>query len=107
MNLRSRVLRQARTLRPVLLPAYLTALLGLCVLAWISSTTGVPVSNLTRDPLAVMGAPVYTGLLSNLGILLWCATAAITLFGAAVLGKRAKRRDWISFLWYSCAALPD
>ena len=95
------VLRQARTLRATLLLAYLSALLGLCVLAWISSTIGVPVSDFTRDPVAVMRAPFYTGLLSNLGILLWCATAAITLFGAAVLDKRGQRREWVLFLRWS------
>lgn len=101
MRLWARGLRQSRGVRTALLLAYLPAVLGLCILAWISSTTGVPISNFTRDPVAVMRAPFYTGLLSNLGILLWCATATITLFGAAVLDTRSQRREWVLFLRWS------
>lgn len=37
------------------------------------------------DPAAVTGAPFYTGLLSNLGVLGWCGSATALLLAAAVL----------------------
>lgn len=42
----------------------------------------VPVGSLTRDVTTTAGLPAYTGALSSLGILLWCATTAICLAGA-------------------------
>jgi len=53
----------------------------------------VPVAYLTKDPLAVFQismrdgncCEVYFGLVSNIGILLWCATAAICLFSAFLI----------------------
>ena len=44
--------------------------------------------DLTRDPAAILDVPVYVGFLSQIGILLWAATAAICLFSAAVLWRR-------------------
>ncbi len=49
--------------------------------------TRVPVSTLMRDPAAIAGLPSYTGALSNLGVLLWCATASVCLFAALVLTR--------------------
>jgi hypothetical protein len=45
----------------------------------------VPIHHLTRDPTAVMKAPMYTGILSNTGALLWCTATAICLFGYFLL----------------------
>lgn len=44
--------------------------------------TRIPLSDLTRDPLAIMGkksAP-HLGFLSNLGVLLWCMSASVCAF---------------------------
>jgi hypothetical protein len=40
----------------------------------------VPMANLIRDPVSILNGRFYDGLVSNVGILLWCATAAICLF---------------------------
>jgi hypothetical protein len=45
----------------------------------------IPLAYLTRDPAEIMGANSYIGLISNLGVLMWCSTAAIALFTALVL----------------------
>ncbi len=45
-------------------------------------------SVLTRDPIATFDAPLYTGLLSNLGILLWITTGGICIFSYFVLSKQ-------------------
>jgi hypothetical protein len=61
---------------PVLLPA--AALLALVAAGGLV----VPVGTLTRDVAAIARVPLFTGVLSSLGILLWCATAAVCLFAA-------------------------
>jgi len=62
---------------------------------------GIPISMLTKDALGYVHAPVYTGILSNIGIMLWSATAAICFFAACHLhlnqgGGTSKR-----FLFFS------
>jgi hypothetical protein len=47
--------------------------------------TGIPTTDFTRDPTALMGAPFYTGWVSTVGVLLWAAAAAIALFVASLL----------------------
>lgn len=72
----------------------------LLMLAAIALQSAVPVAFLTKDPLAVAEltkgdcCSVYYGILSNVGILLWCSTAAITLFACALaLSTRTVRSD--------------
>ena len=57
---------------------------------------------LVRDPLAAANAPPYYGFASNAGIVVWCATAAVCLFAAAIRwqsGADDNRRVW--FLAYA------
>ena len=52
------------------------------MVALLAVQTRVPFSDLTRDPLAILGkkgAP-HLGFLSNVGALLWCTTAAVCAF---------------------------
>lgn len=44
---------------------------------------GVPANNLTRDVVAIFDGAPYLGIISTVGMLLWCATAAICFFAAA------------------------
>lgn len=61
--------------------APLLALLAVVpVAAW---RTGDPIAVFTRDIFSTARLPVYTGILSNAGILLWGATLAICLFAWA------------------------
>lgn len=47
----------------------------------------VPINQLTRDAMAVAKGKFYFGALSNIGLLLWNATASICLFTHFTLGK--------------------
>jgi len=53
---------------------------------------GILPANLTRDTATILHGPAYTGALSNLGIILWSATAAIMLFSAVHLYKNTVQR---------------
>ena len=46
-----------------------------------------PISHFTRDPLRIAEAPLYYGIVSNIGILFWCTSAVICLFTSAILCK--------------------
>jgi hypothetical protein len=56
---------------------YLPFLIILLVSSWQNQ---IPVQVLTRDIFAYEKIPVYTGLISNLGILTWCCSAVVCLF---------------------------
>lgn len=57
--------------------------LGIALL--LGRRAGVWLATLTRDPTQAAGVPFYYGLLSNLGVVLWAACAAIALFAATRL----------------------
>lgn len=48
---------------------------------------------LTRDPLAISNANFYIGMISNIGILFWCACAAICLFSSVILRQNSRYRE--------------
>lgn len=61
--------------------ALAAAFIGLVL--YIHATAEVPLGTLTRDPLS--GKPAYLGLLSQAGILVWAAGAAVCLLAGTVL----------------------
>lgn len=68
----------------------ITGLLAAAVLAAVavgSVWRQMPVEDLTRDVSAVARLHPLTGALSNLGILLWCASASVCAFAACVVGR--------------------
>lgn len=60
-----------------LLKFYTPFLIVLLVAGWQQA---VPIQLLTRDIFATTQAPVYTGLLSNIGVLTWCISCVICIF---------------------------
>jgi hypothetical protein len=72
----------------LLLSLYIpTGMLLLTVLA-ISLRTGIPVAMFTRDPADITDSSPFLGVLSNIGILLWCASATICFFAALFLKRK-------------------
>ena len=55
----------------------------------LSKSMGVRLEIFTRDMFAVAEVPVYTGIISNLGVSLWMATACVCAF-SCFAGSRAK-----------------
>lgn len=85
---RSAWLRRHVKAVPLLLSAYLCAGLILAGVALANVFLGIPVGDLTRDPANSIGFPPYQGLLSYLGILMWCATATLCIFSSIALWGR-------------------
>lgn len=59
---------------------WLPLLILLGVTKLFSDTTSIPLRQLMLDPTEFTRVPFYTGILANLGILLWAAAASICLF---------------------------
>ncbi|MDJ0899332.1 MAG: hypothetical protein QNJ55_11015 [Xenococcus sp. MO_188.B8] len=84
MNKKS-FLAQIMRIYKIFLIIYFPAFFLLLVVGIISWRTNIPIMNFTRDPLGIMNAPFYIGILSNLGILFWAAGSAICFFSAAII----------------------
>ncbi|MFB3880654.1 MAG: hypothetical protein ACE149_05290 [Armatimonadota bacterium] len=87
----------------VLFAVYAPTLALLALVAIISKRLGVDVEVLLRDPAHLVDVPVYTGLISNLGIAVWCAGAVVALFAAALLPRAGSAGEKRRFLLWSGA----
>lgn len=77
---------------------YAPALALLAVVAAAARVTGIAPARFTMDPAALAGAHPFLGVVSNCGVLLWTAAAAISLFTALLLYGRRAQRECARFL---------
>ena len=75
----------------------LICILFLITILIVSISFNIPVGNFTRDPLQVVNSPFYTGLVSNIGILFWCAAAVICLYSYSLSLKTTKDASFLLF----------
>lgn len=98
------VLKEVLILKTVsiklLLMTFLPAIAVLGVIAVISILYQIPIPTFTRDTTAIAGYHPITGVLSNLGILLWCVAATTCAFAAFIL-RSVKSRDNYLYLLFS------
>ncbi len=94
------ILSQVKNLLPAFVAGY--ALVGLLLFSAIviSSRYNIKIEDFLRDPLAIANLHPFTGIISNIGILFWCATAAITFFTSYLLLK-SSRNTMSAFLFFS------
>ena len=83
-------------------PLLLTLLFGfgaLLLVLVVAAAQELPIAELTRDPLAIAGRRYYIGFLSNLGILIWGASAGMLTITAWAIFPEVIWR-WRLFLPY-------
>jgi hypothetical protein len=84
-----------------MLLAYVPALAALVGIAFGALATGRRVWFFTNDPFVLGNLPFYAGIISTVGMLLWCAAATVCFFTAAVLKKDDHLSGWRFFLFMS------
>lgn len=89
MNIYTLVLTQLQQSRSALYAAFGILAVVFAVVIAVHLGFEVSFARLSRDPAAILMAPVYIGLLSNLGVVFWSAAAAVCFFGALVCDQRA------------------
>lgn len=96
----NRILDQLRSLLPIMLVVYIPVICLLMGLIVVNRIAGIPIAYFTRDPITAItdNAPCYAGCVSNLGILIWCATASICVFSGQLLRSRSEDKEWSFFL---------
>ena len=92
------LLTQLKTRYLFLVGLFLLPVLFILGVMATSLGTVIPIETFTRDPTTVAGIHPLTGLLSNIGVITWCATATICFFSSAVLRLRRQSGEYVSFL---------
>jgi hypothetical protein len=95
VSVRSHELPDLKGLLALYLP--ILALLLLVTIAAFSSH--VSLSSLTRDMAAIAHVHPLIGVVSNVGVLLWCATAVICLFSRSLLRQQGLHAEARFLLW--------
>ena len=99
MNLIIRLIKtfSKKTLSALIL---VSTILLFVIVYYVSETFHIPLRHFLSDPLSLFHVNPLRGVISNLGVLIWCATASILLFTFfLVIGKVSNKKS--SFLLYS------
>ena len=91
---------QFKRLFPVMLRAYIPVIILAGVLLIVNYIIDIPPSDFTRDPAAITDTPAYYGLVSNIGVLLWCSSAAVFLFSFVLSRGLSGNKDSRLFILY-------
>jgi hypothetical protein len=93
------MLKQLKTLLPVILMAYLPTLAILLGIGIYAMATGQRVWFFTVEPFLIGNLPSYAGILSTMGNILLAAAAAICFYTAWVLRADGPQKRWKRFLF--------
>jgi hypothetical protein len=99
----SSVIAQLRSGWKLILLVFLLSALPIGVVVLLNMWRDVPYSTLTRDPTTATGAPIYTGFLSQVSILLWASATAICLLSAKVTSSLPDNPTFPRFFFASAA----
>lgn len=100
MQIMKEITRQLRSVMPFLIRLYLPVLMILVGIGVLRLVGNIEIGTITRDPAHITGAHPFTGLLSNIGILCWCSSAAICFFCSKTC-QNNENREFSSFLFFA------
>lgn len=89
---------QLHTMRSQLVLIYTPLAMLFVIVIAVRLTTGIAIAELVRDPISFTELPLYTGSLSNLGIMIWSGAGAICYFAWGMLRSRSVDRQVSGFL---------
>ena len=93
--------RQIRAVLPTLVVLYLAATGVFAGIIIVRLTTDIPFSYFVRDPASIADERAYFGMISNVGIVIWAATAAVSLFAYLVLRRDRGDRQRAHFFLFA------
>lgn len=89
---------QGRKLVRFLFLLYFLPLLLLCAVIFASLQLSIPIGMFTRDPAYIANFSPLIGVTSNIGVLLWSASATVCLFSWTILRHRLNKLWFATFL---------
>ncbi len=88
--MRKELLSKFKEVRTAILWLYMPAVIVMIITVTVSYKFGIPISKFTHDPVEIIGGHPFLGVISNIGVLLWCASAVICFFSFALLNCSEK-----------------
>lgn len=82
-NFKQAIANQYHMISPVLLKIYVPITLLFVFIIIFSSVSGIAIGKFTQDPNDFSHINPLIGIISNFGVLFWCASATVCFFGAA------------------------
>jgi hypothetical protein len=79
---------------------FIPAVLFLAIMAVFSLLGGFHFDLLSRDPIQLLDGKPYYGIISSIGIILWCATSAILFFSSKVSSLKKEHKQQTLFLFF-------
>ncbi len=99
--MRSRVLQHLRSAKEALAYALIPGVALLVFVVVCKVFFDIPIRWFTRDPILLLkGENPFIGMLSNLGVLLWCVAMAIAIFTARIAERAWGRGEDSRFLFW-------
>jgi hypothetical protein len=95
------IFSQIRKLAKPLILLFLPPVLFLLAVVILCTQMDLPFSFLTCDPASIVEINPFTGMLSNIGILLWTAAATVCLFSWGLLRKEPGTKRFSTFMLFS------
>ena len=93
--------KSTKNFRPFVLVFYLALVGVLGMIAGAGIYFKIPLTSFVEDTTTVLDAPVYIGILSNIGALMWTITATVCFFSAYVLPTPTSQPVNSTFLAWS------
>ena len=94
------MLAQARALMSFLLLLYLIPVLCLSAVVVASTNTGISLGDFLRDPSSTTETSPFVGVISNLGALLWAASATVCLFSWSIMRSTQGKTAFARFVLF-------
>jgi hypothetical protein len=79
---------------------FLPGILFLAIMACFSFLSDFHFDLLSRDPIQLLNGKPYYGIISNIGIIMWCATSAILFFSSKLLSRDKGHKQATLFLFF-------
>jgi hypothetical protein len=92
---------QLRNAAPILVMVYALTTAILSFVIFLGIEHHIELDHFTQDPASIMNTPFYLGFFSYMGILFWCAAAAICFFTRLLLPATVANHRIKLFLLYS------
>jgi hypothetical protein len=78
---------------PIIIILYCISLLSLGFVFIIGKKYNIPFEQITGDPALIFNTHPFTGIVSNIGVLLWCATTSICLFSGLLVLNYGNKKE--------------
>ncbi len=100
-NLITKLFPQIKGLIPTMVRIYGPPSILLLGIGIVSRLKRIPLRNIFSDPASIINFHPFLGFMSNLGILIWAATAAICFYSAALVRNKGGSREFSSFFQFA------